>query len=132
MTNKRHILFLLHFSLCVCTFSQQGFSCCSLADWSVRVGLSYHGDCYMLRSLHPPPPTHTPHAPQMTHAHIHTHAVSHSVSLSFCLSNCFLLSLFHLSFSHTFSFFLHREDKMRIIFSWLMLLMQPCCFSNAM
>lgn len=38
---------------CVCVFSQQGFSCCSPADWSVRAGLSYHSNCYMLQS--PPP-----------------------------------------------------------------------------
>lgn len=63
-----HVIFV-----CLCLqASQQGFFCCSPADWTDRVGFSYHSNCYMLRlplCLHPKNITH-PH----THTQAHTNA----------------------------------------------------------
>lgn len=57
-----HVIFV-----CLCLqASQQGFFCCSPADWTDRVGFSYHSNCYMLRlplCLHPK---------NITHPHTHT------------------------------------------------------------
>ena len=82
----------------------------------------------------PPPHTHThthPIPPNDTRTHTHTRLsliLSHSLSVCptalSCLSSTYLCPTLSLS--------LHRENKLRIIFSWLMLLMQPCCFPNAM
>lgn len=88
--------------VCVCVFAQQGFSCCSPADWSVRAGLSYHGNCHILRSPHPMPPT--------THTHTRTsYLILFSLWLSpFCRSTYFLLSPLHLFWTWLLLPYLYR------------------------
>lgn len=97
MTNETAHTFSL--CVCVCAFAQQGFSCCSPADWSVRAGLSYHGNCHILRSPHPMPPT----------THAHTHKRTHAPPIWFFFLCGSLLPLGPPPFSRLFSIFFVRD-----------------------